>query len=456
MSGQHNYNSNNNNKNKNKSKHNNRGWKNEAKNDNRGERKGESRDNQESSSSSSSKQTQNTAIPGFILDPVTNKYFKIPSQNIQRNTPITPTPHKIQSLVAQIKAPVVQHTPQYTISIPKIHKLLKDRELGLKSPNRTRKLIVENRYNTSLQRSEAGAVGGCKCTYIHATQNETDSTKNLLCISGKQDGVDWIKVYKDISLANIPLSLCLSLHVINSLSSITCLWNNTIHKYTLLVSELGNMRLTGGFTVYNENLISMASFSLPKGSLWTSEFNKMGYKVISGGTKCVMFSDLIAQSFYRVHKQKSDVFSTRFLTDDISIFGSRDGTIKILDIRAKSCFASMDQGNSICDILQVSRNSNHIIASSLNGTINAWDLRLRKVVQSYHHQFNEYTHCKMILNDTNEFLFSGGQDNKIRIWNVFSGKLVSTISGFNNAIVNIAKLDDHFIVADNTFKCFHI
>lgn len=61
-----------------------------------------------------------------------------------------------------------------------------------------------------------------------------------------------------------------------------------------------------------------------------------------------------------------------------------------------------------------------------------WDQRIFKIVKIYKGNFNQYSLLKFYINENQEFLFSSGQDNLIRIWELSSGKLLTTFNPFQN------------------------
>ena len=115
-----------------------------------------------------------------------------------------------------------------------------------------------------------------------------------------------------------------------------------------------------------------------------------------------------------------------------------------------------DIADSITKIIQIKSNDENLLASAqINGILNIWNLNTKKVeLQLKGHKSAIWT----LIENTDGYLFSGGSDNTIKIWDIKNKKENSLINikGHKGAIYSICELERDKIISGSDDKTIKI
>lgn len=194
----------------------------------------------------------------------------------------------------------------------------------------------------------------------------------------------------------------------------------------------GELYMCNPFNNYKRNL-----FTRFKGSCWTCELYKNFVSI--GSTRSSFIYDLNREKVIRkIFCGNSDVFSQQY--ENFLLYnGTRDGNIYLYDTRQKKSQKMNIQNSSIISMKLLS-NGIHLILSTMNGTICMIDCRKQtKILNRYNGHVNECTFFEISIDLNEEYLFSGGSDNKLRIWDIQSSELIKQLNSENTRCILINK-----------------
>ncbi|XP_078177066.1 transducin/WD40 repeat-like superfamily protein [Carex rostrata] len=279
----------------------------------------------------------------------------------------------------------------------------------------------------------------------------------------------------NISCLTIPsLSLCRDLRFP---SEVSCVKQSGGLSGHVLVTTLGSGESKG--SLYSLDANAMSNFLTPgspaeclfsmDGTVWTADCNSSGTYVALGTSTGPALLDLETRSPVRIIRSKSDVLSQQFLSSgNVVLCGLRNGSILTFDTREKQISGNteasdwssatpnprmtslhtsrrerrrnfirtqVDKGvrsgshvhmtSAVCSIVSLSSDENYFIASSMDGSIKLFDIRLGNGgVQSYRGHVNSHNHLQLAVNPSETLLLSGGEDCKTRIWSIKTGELL--------------------------------
>ncbi|KAJ3217736.1 hypothetical protein HK099_005364 [Clydaea vesicula] len=222
-----------------------------------------------------------------------------------------------------------------------------------------------------------------------------------------------------------------------------------------------------------ERTLPVYQFNPAKSSLWSSSFSSRNEYISYSGSSGMAFVLKIVESGYTplqilYFEGKSDVFSQVFSENSNQIFsGLRNGKIYLNDLRAKSNVTSYDfhfpknllkydkskakfsQRSPITDLKLMkehdkSFNEYQILAASMSGKISIWDSRYNHKPLLNFETANTCTRLKVEICDN--FLFCGGEDGGIKIFNMVSGNLV-----FKENLGNYAPVSNIVLAQNSNF-----
>ena len=189
--------------------------------------------------------------------------------------------------------------------------------------------------------------------------------------------------------------------------------------------------------------------------------NKIVASLISGQ---ILVWDLSSQNIdYTIDAHKSAIWSMIQLLNHNIVTGSSDKMIKLWDIAngmdSPILTLKGHKGTIFC-LGEIEKNK--LLSGSEDRTIKLWDI------------FNKEKKCILTLNDPNEskinclyilpdpgFIVTGGDDNLLKIWNIYSNYIPNTLEGHECTIWAITSIsDDDTIIAsgssDNTIKIWDL
>jgi WD40 repeat protein len=174
-----------------------------------------------------------------------------------------------------------------------------------------------------------------------------------------------------------------------------------------------------------------------------------GEYICVGGARKFQFrqsSNLFDRSKFHTVKCSADVL-TMEIQDHVLYYGDRDGFVVLYDLEKQREIKRFSFGNAICSIAV---NEGYIIASTLDGRIARYDLGNEKSpVCVYNFHKNECTSNLNLYMDEN-YLMSGGNDAKVRIWDVTTGALLHSLK-FDGNIYSIIRTTDSFFFGSDHF-----
>ncbi|XP_021728064.1 DDB1- and CUL4-associated factor 4-like [Chenopodium quinoa] len=195
-------------------------------------------------------------------------------------------------------------------------------------------------------------------------------------------------------------------------------------------------------------------------TIWGAETSHTGHKAVVGTSLGATLVDLESGVSSTLCRSKSDVLSVKFIqSGNVALCGLRKGAIITVDVRQQqrhlarhSLLHPSDDSNrpgqkrtkpfvlkgniqpsstvympsSICCLASLQMYDQYFLASSMNGSIYLYDHRLTKrgPVQSYEGHVNSHSHIKLATDASERYLMSGGEDCKVRIWNIKSGEML--------------------------------
>ncbi|KMT09165.1 hypothetical protein BVRB_6g132700 [Beta vulgaris subsp. vulgaris] len=196
-------------------------------------------------------------------------------------------------------------------------------------------------------------------------------------------------------------------------------------------------------------------------TIWGAETSHNGDTAVVGTNLGVSLVDLESGVSSMICRSKSDVLSVQLIqSGNVALCGLRNGAIVTVDVRQRQRqlarhripYPSRDsnrpaqkttkpwfvlRGNiqpsctvympsSVCCLASLQMYDQYFLASSMDGSIKLYDHRLTKrgPVQSYEGHVNSHSHIQLATDASEKFLMSGGEDCKVRIWSIKSGKML--------------------------------
>lgn len=133
--------------------------------------------------------------------------------------------------------------------------------------------------------------------------------------------------------------------------------------------------------------------------------------------------------------------------------GTGEGTIRLWDSSSSFCVGTLSDHQASITGLKFS-NPTTLFSSSLDGTVNAYDINKQKKFRV----FRPDSSCQLVcldLDNNGEVVFSGAFDPyEVYSWNVQTGHLLQIISGHEGPLACMAFAKDNLITAswDHTVK----
>lgn len=133
--------------------------------------------------------------------------------------------------------------------------------------------------------------------------------------------------------------------------------------------------------------------------------------------------------------------------------GTTEGAIRLWDNSSLFCVATLIEHQSAVSGLKFS-NANTLFSSSMDGTVNAYDIIKQKKFRTFHPDVR----CQLIcleVDPNGEIVFAGAFDPyDVYSWNVQTGHLLQVISGHQGPLAALAFTNNCLVTAswDNTVK----
>lgn len=133
--------------------------------------------------------------------------------------------------------------------------------------------------------------------------------------------------------------------------------------------------------------------------------------------------------------------------------GTSEGTIRLWDSSSSFCVATLSQHQAAVTGLKFS-NLNTLFSSSLDGTVNAYDINKQKKFRV----FRPDAGCQLVcleVDSNGQVVFAGAFDPyEAYSWNIQTGHLLQIISGHTGPLSCLAFAKDNLVTAswDHTVK----
>ncbi|XVE94315.1 hypothetical protein REPUB_Repub01dG0270500 [Reevesia pubescens] len=235
---------------------------------------------------------------------------------------------------------------------------------------------------------------------------------------------------------------------------ITTLGSETSGGYVYILNLLEPVDFT---SLLDERLHAVTSFNY---TIWTADYNSHTSKAVIGTNLGAALVDVERGTSIWVCRSKSDVLAQQFdQTGNLVLCGLRNGAIVTVDVRENQQsisarltrhripYFSSGRSNqkkwfelkghispsdtiympsSISSLVSLQSHDQYFLASSMDGSMNLYDLRLTKrgAVQSYGGHVNSHTRIQLGVDQSERFVMSGGEDCYLRLWSIKSGKLL--------------------------------
>lgn len=177
--------------------------------------------------------------------------------------------------------------------------------------------------------------------------------------------------------------------------------------------------------------------------------NKIATSLISGE---LIIWDLESKNIdYTIQAHKSAIWSLIILSDNKIATGASDQTIKIWDIEESTEKPKANlrghKGTIFC-LGEIEKN--RLLSGSEDRTIRLWDLEKKKCLRTLEDPNNSKINCLFILPDPG-FVVTGGDDNLLKIWNIYSDYIPNKLVGHECTIWSITSVNkDDTIIASGS------
>ncbi|KAL1830741.1 hypothetical protein ACET3Z_000392 [Daucus carota] len=268
---------------------------------------------------------------------------------------------------------------------------------------------------------------------------------------------------------------------LNMSSSISCIKKfGKPGQHKILIATLGSDTSGGSVSVLNlshqhalpsglpmiqGNFYEIASFNR---TVWTADCNSRGSQALIGTNLGVTLLNIETGSQLWFCRCKSDIFSVQMdQSENSALCGLRNGAIVNVDFRLRphSNFrltrqrvalhsnntrkslsgasqnakkhwfefmgsihhrGTISMPSSISCLASLKLYDQYFLASSMDGSIKLYDQRMvqRGAVQSYEGNVNSHTKIQLGVDPSENFVASGGEDSKLRLWSIKSGELL--------------------------------
>ena len=270
----------------------------------------------------------------------------------------------------------------------------------------------------------------------------------------------------DIWFSDVSLDADDSLLVASSRSGHINLFN--LEKETWLTTILAHSKETKRalFSSHNNYVISCGLDGVIR--IWdTSYFNQPRFMPFSGGNARIEVMQISADKNYLAvgdvsgtiriwdtetgeshfewqEKDNSIIDSLALTSDNKGIFTGGSNKLKYIDFSTLNV-TEFDYAHSPVDShILAMKDGRHLLRDSVNGKIEIFDLSTNSVVRTLdNHRTESYV---LEINADESILAAGGFENEIDLWNIWTGKLISTLKGHSDLIRDL-DFNNHLLVS---------
>ena len=161
------------------------------------------------------------------------------------------------------------------------------------------------------------------------------------------------------------------------------------------------------------------------------------------------------QNYITLIGHKGTVYALIELNDSKIASASKDGTIKIWDLKSKEFLFSLT-GHQNCVNSLIRLDDEKISSASWDKTIKVWDLNLKKCILTLNGH-NNYVYSLILLKDGK--LASCSKDQSIKIWDLNKKECIQTLNGHTFAVFSLIQLNNLLIAScsvDQTIKLWDL
>jgi WD40 repeat protein len=179
--------------------------------------------------------------------------------------------------------------------------------------------------------------------------------------------------------------------------------------------------------------------------------------VSGGGDKVILICNLSGEVYKTFSEHTNWVWQVIKLKEDVIASGSEDKTIKIWNTGADYSLETFEEESPVF-CLAYNAETNQLISGNLNGEI---------TIRTLTNDFKQLNIQRVKIHDgiirtikiiNNRLIATGGEDNKVKIWDNQSGQLITELE-HANFVQSLERMDDNTLLSasyDGTIKTWKI
>ena len=229
------------------------------------------------------------------------------------------------------------------------------------------------------------------------------------------------------------------------------------------INKLVSSLITGQIYVWDLNSKTLDySIDAHKSSIW-SMIKLSNNNIVTGSSDKTMkiFNIIngITEPIIKLKGHKGTIFCINEIEKNKLLSGSEDKTIKLCDLNTKKCLMSLEDPNN-CKIncLLSLKNYGFIVTGGDDNLLKIWNIYsdyIPNVLSG--HECTIWSLTSIIEDDT--IIASGSSDNTIKIWDLIDLKCLFTLEGHENTISSLKMLNNSLLVSaswDKTCKIWNL
>jgi WD40 repeat protein len=401
-------------------------------------------------------QTQVRNIPGFYYDEQLKRYFKIDHRqaNYQNHVAKTQEQTVIKKQLAEKTLSQQQHTSNHINTIRGI----KMREYGIMSHSRTHDIVYWSQLKQAFQNLNNNL------ELHHLSQDMNDICVSNMClfdfdrysipqsqfrnnctyfIGSKQREVKLYTLSTSENESRVTAHNTIQYR--SDVTSLHCIYRKDVSQTFVLSTHMGGANTSGELclatiTPHRDDATYDRLLAVKHKEIWSSAVAPDNSGIVSVGVTGGghIFNLATSSIIYNIPSNKSDIMSQQFDHIDTNLLwnGRRDGIVSLVDARQSSYKAqnaiSFFAGSSPSPVISFVQipNTNYMITSNMKGELRCWDTRSIQpskrqavpVVMFDGHTNATCRNARISIDPlTNKYLFAGGDDGLLRVWDVKLG-----------------------------------
>jgi WD40 repeat protein len=217
-------------------------------------------------------------------------------------------------------------------------------------------------------------------------------------------------------------------------------------------SEIFNLASLDGLP--QEILLKILSYLSSTDALRIHRTNKSFKQILDADIESLKKREKIIKGLYTIQAlgNHNDTIKCLAIKDDLLFSGSLDRTIKIWDLKTKSCLATLKGHKDPIECIAIK--DDLLFSGSRDNIIKIWDLKTKSCVATLEGH-RGVINCLTIKDD---LLISGSSDHKIKIWDLKMHTCLATLEGHKGWVQCITVKDDLLVSGswDHTIKIWDL